>query len=98
MDVIKRNGKKEPFNRKKIITAVKKAYEACNLEMKKEIEDRLNNLFIVGDTVGIEEIQDKVEEVLMQDNPVLAKAFIIYRYKHKRTRDFVNDKVSFIQK
>ena len=98
MKVIKRNGRKEPFDVEKIINAVKKAYSASELQMPKKVEKALRALFTVGDTVGIEEIQDKVEEILMQDNPVLAKSFIIYRYKHKRTRDFVKDKVDFIHK
>lgn len=98
MDVIKRDGRKEPFNVEKIINAVKKAYSASELEMSEEVENALRTLFTVGDTIDIEEIQDKVEEALMQDNPVLAKSFILYRYKHKRNRDFVNEKMAFIQK
>lgn len=98
MEVIKRDGRKEPFNVEKIISAVKKAYSASELEMSEEVENALRTLFTVGDTIDIEEIQDKVEEVLMQDNPVLAKSFILYRYKHKRNRDFVNEKMAFIQK
>lgn len=98
MEVIKRDGRKEPFNANKIINAVNKAYNACGLEMSKEIETILKELFTVGDTIDIEEIQDKVEEVLMHDNPMLAKSFILYRYKHKRNRDFVNEKMDFIKK
>ena len=98
MEVIKRDGRKEPFNVEKIINAVKKAYSASELEMSEEVENALRTLFTVGDTIDIEEIQDKVEEVLMQDNPVLAKSFILYRYKHKRNREFVNEKTAFIQK
>ena len=78
MEVIKRDGRKEPFNANKIINAVNKAYNACGLEMSKEIETILKELFTVGDTVDIEEIQDKVEEVLMHDNPMLAKSFILF--------------------
>ena len=98
MDVIKRDGSKEPFNADKIVNAVRKAYKACNMEMSSGIESILRELFTVGDTVGIEEIQDKVEQVLMQDNPVLAKAFILYRHKHKRNRDWVDNKIAFIHK
>lgn len=98
MEVIKRDGRKEPFNVEKIVNAVKKAYSASDLEMSEEVENTIRTLFVIGDTVDIEEIQDKVEEVLMQDNPVLAKSFILYRYKHKRSRDFVNGKIAFIQK
>jgi ribonucleoside-triphosphate reductase len=98
MEVIKRDGRKEPFNVEKIINAAKKAYLASELKMSEKVENALRTLFTVGDTIDIEEIQDKVEEVLMQDNPVLAKSFILYRYKHKRNRDFVNEKMAFIQK
>lgn len=98
MEVVKRDGRRESFNVEKIINAVSKAYKACNREMSQEVETTLRHLFVVGDIVGIEEIQDKVEEVLMQDNPVLAKSFILYRHTHKRNRDWVNEKMAFIQK
>lgn len=98
MDVIKRDGRKEPFNVDKIINAVKKAYNASDIEMSEEIESTLRALFTVGDLIDIEEIQDKVEEVLMKDNPVLAKSFILYRHKHKRNREWVNEKIAFINK
>lgn len=96
MDVIKRDGSKEPFNVEKIISAVRKAYKASNMKMSKEVETILRHLFTVGDLIDIEEIQDKVEEVLMQDNSTIAKSFVIYRYKHKRDRDWVNQKFEFI--
>ena len=76
MEVIKRDGSKEPFNEEKIVIAVKKAYKACNMTMSGEVEGSLRALFNTGDTVDIEEIQDRVEEVLMKDNPILAKSFI----------------------
>lgn len=98
MEVIKRDGRREPFNSDKIINAVKKAYKACDMEMSEEVENALRTLFTVGDTVGIEEIQDKVEEILMQDNPILAKSFILYRHKHKKNREWVNEKMAFIQR
>jgi ribonucleoside-triphosphate reductase len=98
MKVIKRDGRKEPFNVNKILSAVKKAYTANKMKMPKEVETVLKNLFIVGDVVDIEEIQDKVEKTLMQDNPELAKAFILYRHKHKKNRDWVNEKMAFIQR
>lgn len=96
MSVIKRDGRVEAFNVEKIVNAARKAYEACNSELSSEVESKLRNLFTDQDTIGIEEIQDAVEKILMQDNPEFAKAFIIYRYKHKRTRDFVKNKIKFI--
>lgn len=98
MDVIKRDGRKEPFNSDKIINAVKKAYKACDMKMSDSVEQTFRNLFTVGDTIDIEEIQDRVEGVLMQDNPILAKAFILYRNKHRRNREWVDGKMAFIQR
>lgn len=98
MSVVKRDGRIEAFNVEKIVNAARKAYEACNAELSKETEKSLRELFSDKNTIDIEEIQDAVEKVLMKDNPEFAKAFIIYRYKHKRTRDFVKDKINFINK
>ena len=97
MEVVKRDGSKEPFNVEKIISAVRKAYKASGMRMSNDVDGALRQLFTVGDLIDIEEIQDKVEEVLMHDNPMIAKSFIIYRYKHKRNRDWVNQKLEFIK-
>lgn len=98
MEVIKRDGRVESFNIKNITNAVGKAYKACGLKTPKRVKDNLKQLFTIGDTIGIEEIQDKVEEILMQDSPMVAKAFILYRFKHKVNREWVDEKMSFIQK
>ena len=37
--------------------------------------------------VDVEVIQDAIEECLMYNNPIVARSFIIYRYKHKMLRD-----------
>ena len=96
MSVIKRDGSIEVFNADKIVNAARKAYEVCNSELSEDIEQQLRSLFDDKDVINIEEIQDAVENILMKDNPEFAKAFIIYRYEHKRIRDFVKDKIAFI--
>lgn len=102
MEVIKRDGSKEFFNVDKIINAIKRAYKACDIVLIKEKEEAFKSIFektfISKEIIDIEEIQDKVEALLMQDNSVLAKSFIIYRYKHKLNRDWVNEKMNFIKK
>lgn len=95
MEVIKRDGRKEPFNVEKIVNAVRKAYVASDVKLSEEVENKLRNLFTVGDLIDIEEIQDKVEEVLMQDNPMLAKSFIIYRYKHQEAR-IIEERIKYM--
>ena len=95
MSVIKRDGRVEEFNVEKIVTAAKKAYQACNSELSKDVENELRSLFVSRDIVGIEEIQDAVEKVLMKDNPEFAKAFIIYRYKHQESR-LARERIDYI--
>ena len=96
MYVIKRDGTREVYDSDKIIKAVKKAYEACGIPVSKVILKALKELPVVGDTIGIEEIQDRVESILMLDDPELAKAFILYRQKHQRIREYAQRKIDFI--
>lgn len=90
MQVIKRDGSKEEFNVDKIINAVKKAFMSCDKKMPQYLYDMLGALFstLEGDTISIEEIQNKVENVLMNDKFFdVAKSYIIYREQHKNTRE-----------
>ena len=68
-------------------------------EIQCEIEDKTNKLQPTTeiDTVGIEFIQDCVEDVLMDFNlKKTAKAYILYRSEHKKIRDFAQQKIDFI--
>ena len=66
MQVVKRDGSIEEFNVDKIISAVEKAFKSCNKKMPQYLYDMLGALFgtLEGDTIGIEEIQNKVEDVI----------------------------------
>nr|DAR22694.1 MAG TPA: anaerobic ribonucleoside triphosphate reductase [Caudoviricetes sp.] len=95
MNVRKRNGDLEPFDRQKIITAVQKAFLSCNynvgINVIKEIVDNIN----VWNDINIEDIQDQIEEVLMDyDYTNVAKEYILYRYKHELSRK-ISDNVKF---
>ena len=82
MQVIKRDDSIEEFNVNKIISAVEKAFKSCNKKMPQYLYDMIGALFstLEGDTIGIEEIQNKVEDVLMNDKHFdVAKSYIIYR-------------------
>lgn len=99
MQVIKRNGSKEEFDISKINKAVKKAFNSCNKKMPQYLGDMIYALFstLDGNTIGIEEIQNKVEEILMNNKFFdVAKNFILYRERHKNIRDFVRRKEKFI--
>lgn len=98
MQVVKRDGNLEEFNVDKIISAVEKAFKSCNKKMPQYLYDMIGALFgtLEGDTIGIEEIQNKVEDVLMNDKHFdVAKAYIIYRNKHEESR-FVRERLDYM--
>lgn len=98
MQVVKRDGSIEEFNVDKIISAVEKAFKSCNKKMPQYLYDMLGALFgtLEGDTIGIEEIQNKVEDVLMNDKHFdVAKSYIIYREQHRQAR-FIRERIDYM--
>ena len=98
MKVVKRDGSTEEFNVDKIISAVGKAFKSCNKKMPQYLYDMFGALFgtLEGDTIGIEEVQNKVEDVLMNDKHFdVAKSYIIYREQHKQAR-FIRERIDYM--
>lgn len=103
MLVVKRNGFKEEFNPNKIKNAILKAFGSVNYELSKwdmRQIDEFCKSFNDSITLSVEEIQDEVEGFLMGSIKWFdaAKAYILYREKHKATRQFVEKKKAFIDK
>lgn len=103
MYITKRDGSKQEFNRNKIVNAIQKAYIACygydyNTSEHGYVEV-INELFKINFSKAnsIEEIQDIVEDILMRYDHKVAKAFILYRDKHKQAR-IVAQKLKYIHK
>lgn len=97
MLVIKRDGSKEPFNTAKIVIAVKKAFEASGEPFPEDLNTSLQRLEqSFPEEISVEEIQNKVEDLLMNLNHTVAKAFILYREQHKQLRDSVARNLNFI--
>lgn len=98
MNVIKRNGLLEEFDKNKIYKAVMKAAIASDVsDFEPEAEmiaTDIENLLLNGDdeNVNIEQIQDLIEIDLyaIAENPTIAKAFILFRDKRKQERDRAN--------
>jgi len=96
--VIKRDGQLEFYNPQKIYNAINSAAVECGIN-DPELVQRLTDLtekklkeFMSkrhkNSAPAIEEIQDIVETVLIEEKQVaIAKAYIIYREKHKVIRD-----------
>ena len=103
--VEKRNGTKEAFNIDKIKNALLRAWkEVYGTETKENIDEILDNIisflekdFSVQNCLSVEYIQDMIEEELMDNDYDVAKAYILYREKHKHIRDWADKKIQFIE-
>ena len=92
MQVIKRDGRKQKFDKEKIYNAVSKAFieidgELTEQDKKKsyEIADYIENL---DKNLSVEEIQDIVEDKLMASNRKdVARCYIRYRYLRGLVRE-----------
>ena len=91
IEVVKRDGRVVPYDRNKILVAIRKA----NIEV--EDFERASDELIEGIIAGIEnmnlqkmqveDIQDIIEQKLMAEGKfVLAKTYIIYRYRRELVR------------
>ncbi len=90
----KRDGRTVPYDIAKIADAIEKALQACNrrggeesMRLARIVEERMARSF--GDrSPGIEDIQDKVEAVLMDNGyAFVAKRYILYRAERTRARE-----------
>ncbi len=84
---MKRDKKVVDFDGQKIVDAIAKA-GFVPLLVRERIAKEIENTEIMGDTVGVEFIQDLVEKKLMRSSyKDVAKSYINYRYLHKLSRD-----------
>lgn len=96
MIIKKRDNSTEKFDINKIINAVDKAYKACGKDGIPQEVTNILKLIPWKSYKTVEEIQDHVEDSLMQIDTKVAKAFILYREKHKQLRDNVARNLNFI--
>lgn len=93
MQIIKRNGKEVEFIPSKIQTAITKAnqntiteYQINNTTIDKIVNDIVAICEQSPHTITVEEVQDLVESFLAQHSFILAKNYMIYRYKRAEIR------------
>lgn len=92
--VIKRDGKKVPYEKEKIVKAIEKAFLATE-EVKIEDEKRTELIEKIikkielenKETLKIEEIQDLIEKKLLKLEPRVGKNFLIYRRERTKIRN-----------
>lgn len=93
--VIKRDGRKVPFDSHLITQAVLAAMTEVG-DVALPLAERISNEIEsqCGECTSVEEIQDMVEKALM-DSPhkAVAKAYILYRDKRNKARNWQNDEV-----
>lgn len=101
MKVLKRNGQLVDFDLHKIEVAVKKAFESQCEEYSDSVVDDMKIYCQSGmleDPISVEKIQDMVEKSLMQSGYCnVAKAFILYRYKHQNAR-FIRERIDYMDR
>lgn len=97
MKVLKRNGKEETFDLEKIFKAVRGAYESCGMSVSNIVLIELKKAFSETEDMHVEDIQDKVEDILMEHAPhKVAKAYILYREQHKESR-FIRGRLDYME-
>lgn len=98
-NVIKRDGSVEAFDIEKVVSAVKKAFPTGVIPYPdKVIEDAIDKYLPDSENVGVEYIQDCVENCLHDNFPYkVAKAYMLYRAQHEDSR-LTREKIAYITK
>lgn len=96
LKVVKRDGSIEDFNAQKVVSAVQKAFASAGCVFSEYLNTMIPALFEEGDIIGVEDIQDRVEQLLMNDKHFkAAKSYILYREKHKQAR-FIRERIDYM--
>lgn len=97
MQITKRNGTTESYNREKIAVAIKKSFASTGQEIIEEtIQQMVNEVeqFVHSNSANcnVERIQDEVERCLMEHGFYAeAKNYILYRWQRTERRKALND-------
>ena len=91
MNVVKRDGRVEEFDKSKIYRAVYCAASRVGIEdtevFAEDITDAVRISLINLDNMLVDAIHDTVERVLMQSHPEVAKEYIVYRQRRTDIRE-----------
>ena len=100
MEIIKRNGNVEQYDKKKIAVAIQKSFASVGTEIKVVLIDEMVGAveqFIEAhsDMRNVESIQDQVEKTLMQNGFYdEAKSYILFRFQRTERRNAINSIVA----
>ena len=89
--IVKRDGRKVPFDAEKITEAILKAFRASDSSKTREVAEQMAQQVVhelESETPSVEEVQDTVERVLVEHGFVrTAKSYILYRAERSRIRE-----------
>jgi ribonucleoside-triphosphate reductase len=99
-EVVKRDGSIVPYQPEKVRKVVKAAFMSVHNEVDDlvldNITDSITALFTKNNQIPVEVIQDEIENWLMHFHYFeVAKAFILYREKHRETR-LLKDRIKYM--
>lgn len=100
MEIIKRNGNVEQYDKNKIAVAIQKSFASVGTEIKVVLIDEMVDAveqFIEAhsDMRNVESIQDQVEKTLMQNGFYdEAKSYILFRFQRTERRNAINSIVA----
>lgn len=99
-EVVKRDGSIVPYQPEKVRKALESAFRSTGVEPStvniEYIVTIISNMFERTNPIPVEDIQDFIEYHLMKDGWFdTAKAFILYREKHRETR-LLKDRIKYM--
>ena len=98
MQVKKRNGGLEPFDKQKIISAIQKAFLSCNEPVEDKIISEIAGNVEIWNEISIEDIQDQIVEILFNYDYInVAESYKAYKNKQSRARMLWN-KIHYMDK
>lgn len=92
LKIVKRDGRKVKFDREKIVDAIDKALkQTANIDDREkaiDLAEQVVTSFNKNETPSVEQIQDRVESVLVKNGLVrTAKEYILFRAERTRIRE-----------
>ena len=100
IQVVKRDGRIVDYDKDRIRLALRGCFKRNKMRYKAKVADEIDRTIksLGKDNIGVEEIQDIVEQILVRDYPELAKSYILFRKHKEEIRKWVDEKEDFIRK
>ncbi len=96
LQIVKRDGKREPFSVEKIKRAISKAFLSVGGYATDDDLTSVLSRVHIADGMSVEEIQNQVEVALMAEHYfAVAKSYMLYRQKHTEDRED-REKLNFL--